>query len=314
MSVLLYGKRHEPATIVKCKIYSQSQVKRDLAIKKATTFQKEETGNEKGRIISAAKRLIFKDVASGELDTSKKGNLDLLVAAVRYIVEEVMELTPREYDALYSVSFNQKGLLDHAIRKIVMLVPSNIRKETLFDNKLILFSVCWPEYYKEHFKKPTAYQIFYADGDIKSNLSRAGKPKLIMNELEETRKLNNGDYSTAKKERKRVYTYGAEVDEVVFKAMWNMFGCMQISTRELFECLANPQKSGFNKIGCLKVIEKRECYPSALDFFMWNAPLDYQMEHVDEYMEVREDAGLEPLPILELRYNAHLNSHEITRE
>ena len=302
--------RTEPRQVKSVTFMTKRDYLTRVACKKADSFRKANTSTVNGRIINAAKRIIFDDVTGNDVNITRKENLDTIVSAIRYIVEEVMELTPAEYDALYSVTFNQKGLLDHAIRKVASWVPATVRKETLFDNKRILFKMCWPEYYQTHFDKPTAYNIFYADGEIKSNLSRAGKPKQVINEIEEVRILNNGSFSSAKKARKRVYSYGAEVDEVVFKAMWNMFGYLNISTKELFDCLANPKKSSFNKIGCMKIIEKRECYPSPLDFFMWNSSVEYQMEHIDEYMEARKNAKLPELPILELRYKAFKKSQE----
>lgn len=284
--------------------------KREDAIRKAEAFRNNQTSGANSKVISAAKRLIFEDHQSDELDTTKTGRLSNVQAAVRYIVEEVMELTPLEYDAIYSTSLNQRVTLDHAIRKIINEAPSRVVTETLFDNKATLFKMCWPEYYEEHYSKPTAMQIFNATGEVKGNLVRAGRAKELPKEEESAKLLDNGKFSSAKKERKRTYNHGEEVDKVVYWSMKSILPLFEMKTSDLFLSLAKPRSAGWSRYGFVKIIEARGCYPSPLDFYMWNSPVEYQLDHIEEYMEAREKAGLPHVAALDIIYEAYVRSEQ----
>lgn len=281
--------------------------KREEAIGKTQKFRELNNLGTDGKIICAAKKLIFEDYQSDDLDPEKTGKLSNLQAAVKYIVEEVMELTPAEYDAIYSTALNQRTSLDHAIRKIVNYAPSSIHISANFDNKAILFKMCWPEYYEKHFVKPTPMEIFNATGEVKGNLIRAGRVKDVPINEEEAKILNNGKFSTAKKERKRVYNHGKEVDKVVYQSMKSILPLFEMTTPELFLSLAKPRAAGWSKYGFVKVINARECYPTPLDFYMWNSSPEWQLEHIEEYMEARRKAKLEPIPAVEKIYTAYMN-------
>lgn len=295
------------------------------AIERAVEFRKNYAGqfsnsdnNEPtGKLISAVKNVIFENYQSDNLNVSgnkKTKNYTTLQSAVRYIVEEIMQLTPAEYDAIYSSKLNQKASIDHAIRKIIAAAPAEVQAEALFDGKQIVFAMCFPEYYKEHHKKITAWDIFDAQGEIKSGLSHAGKIKEI-NEIQSKGATlkKNGSFSD-QKERKRMYNHGEEVDKICYNAMKEIFSLFKMTTRELFLILSQPKSSSFGKYGINQIIESRGCYPSTLDFYMWNSPVEYQLEHFDEYIKVRKEMHLPHIEALDLIDEAYREYKEFDKE
>ena len=128
--------------------------------------------------------------------------------------------------------------------------------------------MCFPTYYKEHFPKIIATQILVPDGKMRGDLKHAGSIK------------------------KNKVNYGEEVDEIIWNAIhdaWKtLFNC---TTEEMFLMLAAPKAFGIN-FGSFEVIKSRGCYPSVLDFYMWNAPQDFQEDHIEEYLQAREAAKL----------------------
>lgn len=285
------------------------------AIDRAQQFRADQTGNANyGKIISAAKRIIFDDHQSEDLNFDsgqKNAKLQLMIDAVKYLVEEVMELTPDEYDAIYSTSLNQKTTLHHAIRKIANAASPTILREAMFDNKKILFRLCWPEYYTAHYTTPKAMDIFNCTGELKGGLVRASAIKDFEDEPEdEKRILLNGKFSTAKKERKRVYNHGEEVDKLIYWSMKQILPLFEMKTKDLYLSLAKPKDAGWSKYGFVKVIEARGCYPTPLDFYFLNSPMEYQVEHIDEYIEAREQAKVPHVKALDIIYEAYKQSKD----
>lgn len=295
------------------------------AIEKAKEFRKNYAGQfsnvnggePTGKLISAVKNIIFENYQSNNLDVSgtrKTKNYTTLQGAVRYIVEEVMGLTPAEYDAIYSAKLNQKASIDHAIRKIISAAPAEVQADALFDGKQIVFAMCFPEYYKEHHKKITAWDIFDATGETKSGLIHAGKIKEISETISEGAILKKNGSFSVQKERKRAYNHGEEVDKICYNAMKEIFSLFKMTTRELFLVLSQPKNSSFGKYGINQIIEARGCYPSTLDFYMWNSPVDYQLEHFDEYIQVRNEMHLPRIAALDLMNEAYQEYKENDKE
>lgn len=279
------------------------------------------------KVISAVKKIVFDEKQSTNLNVdgaNKLKNYSVLIDSIKYIVENIMGLTPEEYDAIYSTKLNQDVFIDHAIRKLVINAPSSISTEALFDAKKILFRLCWPDYYAEHYKKPQAWDIFNASGEIKSNLIRAGRIKENSfdigdidesladdSELEDEPVQNkNGKFSVRKQERKRTYNHGEEVDKLVYWSMNTIFSLISISTEDLYTSLANIKDTPWSNYGFVQIIEARNCYETPLDFYFLNSSQNYQLEHVEEYMKAREEAGLEHYAILDWMYEAYRTSVE----
>jgi hypothetical protein len=288
--------------------------KSEDAIVKAKNFRKDSSTGENytlSKVICSAKRIIFEENQSGDLKingANKMRNYVTLQQAVRYIVEEVMELTPEEYDAIYNSTLNQKTCIDHAIRKIVQGAPTEIAMETLFDSKKIVFRMCWPEYYAAHYEPPTPWDVFNATGSTKSGLIRAGRIKEVVEDLNQGRGADvtqSGRFSAKKTERRRNYNHGSEVDKVVYWAMREVLSFFEMKTSELFLSLADPKASGWSKYGFVQIIEARGCYPTPLDFYMLNSPQEFQMNHIEEYMQAREKAGLSHIKALDMMYEAY---------
>jgi len=167
--------------------------------------------------------------------------------------------------------------------------------------------MCWPDYYKEHYSYPTAMEVFDCKGETKGNLIRAGRPKEYAEDaMEECRILNNGKFSTAKKDRKRAQNWGAEVDKVLYWSMNTILPTVfEMTTKELFTMLANPKATGLKNFGCVKVIEARMCYQSPLDFYFLNSPVDYQRQHFEKYIAARKEAGLKNSKYLDIVCEAY---------
>lgn len=264
------------------------------------------------RVIRVAKKMIFESYQSSDLQTNginKLKNYDLLKAAVKWIVEEVMELTPEEYDCIWSNTLNTKACIDYAIRKLVNGADSKTNASTLFHQKKTLLKLVWPEHYAKHYSEPVPWDIFDAKGEVKSALIKAGKPKEFISatETEGREELSNGKFSS-RKERKHNYNHGDEVDSLLYWAMSNVFQFIEIKTIDLFSSLANPKSCGWNKYGFVQIIAARKCYPSPLDFYMLNSPQEYQLAHLEEYMTARQKAGLKPVPALDVMYEAYMKS------
>jgi hypothetical protein len=214
-----------------------------------------------GSVVCAMKKILWGEYQSKDLDTDgtrRVRNYTTIIEAFREIVERVMELSAEEYDAIYSSVLNDKACISHAIRKIVSGAPSSIQIECMFDSKKILLRSVWPEYYAAHYSRPTIWEIFNAQGSLKSGLIRAGKPKYFKEENTGAEQKKDGTFSTAKKERKHTVNHGAEVDRIVYHAMKAVFSKLNITTEELFASLAEPKKSGWGSYGFVQVIEARE--------------------------------------------------------
>ena len=262
------------------------------------------------KVISTAKNLVFSNNQSSTVQTdginNKIKNYNNLARGVKFIVEEVMGLTPREYDAIYSNKLNYQAHIDYAIRKIVDGADISVNKKTLFVSKQTLFAIVWPEYYNKNYGNPQPWQIFNAEGEIKSGFIRAGKPRSDKDQEEGVgrEQLQNGNFST-KKKKKTATNHGDEVDKLLYWAMTNMLAPVEITTKQLFRSLANPKKYGWNKHGFVQIIQARKCYPSVLDFYFLNSPKAFQEDHLYEYYDAREEEGLPKEPALEILMRAY---------
>lgn len=257
------------------------------------------------RLMSSVKKLVFQEYQLKDFDLhggQKKDNYTIMAMSFRYMIEIVMGLTMEEYLSLYSTKFNAKYGLSHIIRKIVDGAPKSIINETLFDTKRTLFKVTYPDKYFEHFKSPTAVDIFFAKGEIKNSLTRAGKIKFSPNKQNVGAPLlNNGKFSTNKSKTcpvyRGTYNHGGDVDKIVYWALTSVLSTVYCTTEELFYILANDKLKNF---GCMKIIKSRECYDNPLDFYMFNSPIEFQKENIKEYLLAREKSPkIEPNRMIE---------------
>lgn len=241
---------------------------------------------DKPRIIRAAENLLFDECQAVTNEMNFK-------EAVKYVIEEILELTPAEYDAIYSNRFNQMAHIDYAVRKIVEGASDDINRKTAFVSKQVLFATLWPNYYKLHYFPVRPMDVFNATGEIKSALIRNGKPR------EDDRPGR----------RDRIAHRADEVDAIVYWAMNEVFKSIEMPIKDLFLSLADPKKFGWRKLGFVRVIEARGCYPSPLDFYFMNSPLSFQKNHFQEYMDARKEAGLNTFKLLEKTLKVYETIH-----
>lgn len=289
-----------------------NNISKMLDDEKRTEEEKKEI-EAKANVIGAVKNLTFDNTQSTTVQTdnptTKAKNYDIIVNSIKFIVEVVMGLTPKEYDSIYSNKLNKQARIEYAIRKVVDGADMSINKRTLFVSKQTLFAIVWPDYFKAHYAKPHPWQIFNADGEIKSGFIRAGKPRNDKDPEEGVGRdeLLNGDFSNRQR-RRTAMNHGDEVDQMLYWAMSEMFSKIEIPTKQLFLSLANPKAYGWNKYGFVKILEARKCYPSPLDFYFLNSPKDFQEEYVYDYYDAREEAGLPKEPALEMLMRAYEHS------
>ena len=221
-------------------------------------------------------------------DFTNRQKLEITLGCFLNIVEDCYELTAEEFDILYSANFIKVYKLEHTQKKIDQYCPIEIKKECYFSSKNIILRLCWPAYYREHYPKLTAFDIL-ANDKIKAGLSLVSK--------HDVNKINFGEEI-----KDKTRNYGAIVDTIIYNAIndaWpQMFSFS--SVKDMFIALANPKKSGLDKLSGFRVISGRGCYPSPLDFYMWNSPIEFQRKHLLTYLDVREKSGLQPLPEIEL--------------
>ena len=297
-----HAKEKERLELLLKRLYEQREnVARQL--QKYIVRRVSKNSKNNNRYMEAVKNMLFDNQQSTTLQTDGKNkkNIEQIKEAVKYIVEEVMLLTPREYDAIYSNSLNQKAHIDYAVRKIVETADMATNRKTLFVSKQTLFALVWPEYYNTHYKSPKPWKIFNATGEVKSGFIRAGKPRTEKDSEEGVgrKEKRNGEYADPKK-KKAVMNHGVEVDRMVYWAMKEMFSLVEdLTDKQLFLALADPKGSGWGNYGFVKIIEARQCYASPLDFYMLNSPTEYQLEHIEDYFEAREEANLKHIYTLD---------------
>ena len=262
-------------------------------------FREEHKDQPNADIVRCVKRVIFGDKKGIENE-----NLNVLVETFKEIVK-ICNLTVQEYDNYWSVEVNKKMFLENISRKITALASDADKEECAFQRKRLLFKIVYPEYYKEHFSEIKPYDLFHIGGENKASLVRAAKP--LVNKEE--------------KENAEVISDGAIVDKLMMKTLNTAFKIAggiyldkngELDKIEVMKALTDIKKikglvnasSGQKATvpGCFSVISERKCYESYLDFYFLNLPKEEQIFLVDDYMEIRKKAKIEPNPLLDKFY------------
>jgi hypothetical protein len=228
-------------------------------------------------ILNKVKKICFGETQATSIQNARgisNQSKDSLIKPYRYIVQNIMGLTPAEYDAIFSTALNQACGLSYAERIIVENAPESIKQRAMFNQKAIFFLCVFPEYWQSTHPDYKPGDVFFAKGDIKASLIRASKKN------------------------------GETVDKILYWAFSRVLPVFKFNTRDMFIVLANPVKAKFNRYPILNIYNKYRatCYPSLLDFYFLNSPIEFQREHVDEYMEVRELTNLPKVPILDAMF------------
>lgn len=228
-------------------------------------------------ILNKVKKICFGETQATSIQNARgipNQSKDSLIKPYRYIVQNIMGLTPAEYDAIFSTALNQACGLSYAERIIVENAPESIKQRAMFNQKAIFFLCVFPEYWESTHPDYKPGDVFFAKGDIKASLIRASKKN------------------------------GKTVDKILYWSFSRVLPVFKFNTRDMFIVLANPVKAKFNHYPILNIYNKYRalCYPSLLDFYFLNSPVEFQREHVEEYMEVREMTGLPQVPILDAMF------------
>lgn len=288
-------------------------------------FWKENMSDEYGDIgvdlVRAVKRTIFGSSKSKDIES-----IEVLTATFRFIVEKMCGITPEEFNTIYSTKTNKKIHVENLARKIIEIVPPETKEKCLFSQKRIIFSTVYPEYYKEKFADFSPQEIFHAKGDLKGCLIRAAKISNPEAGMETESTNEDGSFKKINIRNGVKTSYGQAVDRILFNAIEAVFDSTQkhLSQEEFrddgfpkddiykrLEWFADPKNwrgtAEKNVPGCIIIIKERACYACPLDFYFLNMPASKQLEYVDDYMYIRNKAGIPREPMLEKLYSIYKN-------
>ena len=212
--------------------------------------------------------------------------------AMKAYVENVLQLTPDQYENSYSTRFNSKVGLANAIRRVVDECPEAEKKKVMYFNKDIIMSQVFPEYYAKRERKLAGIDVFFASAEFKSNLTSA---------------IKSDEHLTG-------------VTEILFNAMQEVVTIAlgaDASTEEIMRFIVAPE---FKKLKRPKdwdldgkkpvvfdLIESTNYYANILDFYFLNLPFEEQVYNVDAFMEIRKEAGYEEKGVLNALYEVFKN-------
>lgn len=259
-------------------------------------FRNEHANEPNKDIVRCVKRVIFGDKKSLEDES-----LNILIETFRKIVD-ICGLDPQKYDTIYGTRANKRMFVDNLSRKITALADDACKEECAFQRKRMLFKMVYPEYYESHFDKIQPYDLFFVSGENKASLVRAAKP--ISDDAE-------AEYSSD----------GIIVDRLIMNAINEAFSKVGITDPlkimdiladdKKIRAIANPIPGQKNTVpGCFSVINERKCYGSYLDFYFLNLSKEDQLFLVDDFMEIRKKAKIEPVPLLDRLYNIFVENRD----
>ena len=240
----------------------------------------EATGHYSVDVIRAAKRVIF---GHSKMDSC---SIDDMVKVLRYVVENVCQMSPEAYFSNWSSKVNRKLGIEGIIIQIANAVPDSVKRECCFDQKRIVFATAYPEVYESKFEPITCTSIWHAKGDVKAGLIRNAKIDTAAAGLE-------GE--DAEPKRPGAAPHGGMVDKIVYDAMTEVFRSCGYNIEAALAWCSNWQRNiaGASKEpGFISVIKARGCYSHPLDFYFLNSPPAAQLEYFDYYSELRRAAGI----------------------
>lgn len=254
-------------------------------------FREEHSDQPNIDIVRCVKRVIFGDKKGIENES-----LYVLVETFKEIVN-ICNLTVEEYNRCWSVATNKKMFLENISRKITALASNEDKEECAFQRKRLLFKIVYPDYYKENFSEIKPYDLIHVGGEEKASLVRAAKPLI----------------SKEEKGNAEITSDGAIVDRLMMKAIDAGFKTADVTDKiRIMKCLTDDkairgigdssagQKSSLP--GCFHIINERKCYDSYIDFYFLNLPKEEQLLLVDDFMKIREEAGIKPNPLMNKFY------------
>lgn len=233
------------------------------------------------------------------------------IIVLRTILQNFYKISAEEFDMIYDAMWCHKAGLDYLVDKVILLADKKMSQECAYNRKRLVLRLCFPEYYSEHYRPLSDYELFFLkDSRVKSDLVvnsalstayinefSVKKEKSVINSFDN---LNNTFLTRKNSRAYRAYNNGTDIDQWIYKAFNNVWNTLFSSTtEELFVALARYKKNSLGSAAkCLDVVMKRGLYPSPLDWYMWNSPEEFQLEHMEEYLEVRRKTKLPPLKYL----------------
>lgn len=277
------------------KIQKWLEKNKDVIVRKP---KKDENGNfveKKPNLMSVVKAVLFNQSRLKGIPHED------LSEAIRYIVVEIMDITPQTFYNIYDTNFLKKHKIYSAVTQLIDNAPDEIQAECCFNHKDILFRCLWKDFYDKNLAgSVTAHDILYADNSkkdmFKSNIVRAGQVKNIV-------------------KKDKAAKHGALVDEILFNAIAEeMFinshlcstyhDCFYV----LGELSKKEEQNGGNDIAISRG------YKSILDFFYLNLPCEMQEQYGLEYLEARKASGLTPEPVIEIAILTRLKELDKLKE
>lgn len=240
------------------------------------------------KLVSTAKELMLigrtsKDTINlNKMNAWSDSQYYTAIGALRYIFEEIYDLSPEKIDALWRDEDKEaeknflnavgiKGLVD----KIVSESPSknNILKDCLFNKKKIILKLAYPDYYKATYREKydVIEEVLNATGTTYKDLLTAARSKNLVS--------NNKSMSM-----------GKEVDNLIMEALEANFKAREkiIDYKDKLTFLAAYKKNHLNSFSIYKILNQRGCYSSLLDFYYLNSSVQNQIKYFNEYIELRD--------------------------
>jgi hypothetical protein len=225
---------------------------------------------------------------------NNKKDRALYIGIFRYYLENILELDVASFDSIYTTDLISRLHMRTLVEKIVSMATEEEVISGQFNRKYTLLKMTYPDYYEKNYKQTIpAYDIFTAHGELLRDMQHAGKAKMV----------NDGQ---------RTKNYGAVVDRLVYNSInVNLPPIFTVkdkttqkmkkpSEQDILSILAAPKKNHLNRYGFIKIIESRQTYPSALDFYFWNSPDDFQYRNFKHYLGLRKEMELPHVEVLDI--------------
>lgn len=274
---MVFKKDKEEKTMTDNKnIYATMEQNRKEYIKEEDILDKYLISHVKTRIFSC-----YDGTAMSKLPASQKRKLD--IEAFRFVVTEVLRLTPEELDSIWSNEVIIHMNLSPLAKSIVATASDELKEATLFNKRLIVLHECFPEYYNCTY--PPRYNVMdviNASGTTLKTLSKAGRINTEKISLDYNK--DNG-----KSELEQKNNTGEIVDRITYNAL-NVYLNTALGTTDKGEhliALAKPNLLKIKSLGVSKIIRARGRWKSLLDFYYLNSSTETKTMFFEKYRRLR---------------------------
>ncbi len=231
----------------------------------------------------------------GAKKTSRMSDQEILIEALKILVTQVVGLTPEQYYSIYSTTINRAIHAFDFTKKILDVVDEKTKEEYNYDNKNIIFGLCFPEFYEQQKKSNESISnIIYCSGSQKSGYIKNSKVNKIYNKSTDS----DMDFIGAI-ESLGDNSSGKIVDAKIFNALNEMFednfGPIDIEGKKMLMGMLAEYKTYFtdqntSSPGFVEVIKARGIYETPLDFYYAQLTNDEKLELFDTFVELKATA------------------------